>query len=161
MECRHRHHPNLRPGRKTHLFFRRPYPGRSTINYSFYAGRGYLIFNPDVPCRIGYPGESCLNAVLSGVTSLIDKGFVDRERIGVQGHSRGSYQVTYLLTKNDIFRCAESGAPVVNMFSAYGGIRWGSGLGRMFQYERTQSRIGGTIWEYPLRYLENSPLFFL
>ena len=120
-----------------------------------------MIFNPDVPCRIGYPGESCLNAVLSGVTSLIDKGFVDRERIGVQGHSRGSYQVTYLLTKNDIFRCAESGAPVVNMFSAYGGIRWGSGLGRMFQYERTQSRIGGTIWEYPLRYLENSPLFFL
>ena len=47
------------------------------------------------------------------------------------------------------------------MFSAYGGIRWGSGLSRMFQYEKTQSRIGGTIWEYPLRYIENSPLFEL
>ena len=45
------------------------------------------------------------------------------------------------------------------MFSAYGGIRWGSGLSRMFQYEHTQSRIGGTIWEYPLRYQENSPIF--
>ncbi|HFA48812.1 MAG TPA: S9 family peptidase [Bacteroidetes bacterium] len=141
--------------------YHRPYPGRSTINYSFYASRGYLIFNPDVPYRIGYPGESCLNAVISGVTSLIDKGFVDREKIGVQGHSWGGYQVAYLLTKTDIFKCAESGAPVVNMFSAYGGIRWGSGLSRMFQYEHTQSRIGGTIWEYPLRYLENSPLFFL
>ncbi len=139
----------------------RPYPGRSTINYSFYASRGYLIFNPDVPYRIGYPGESCENAVLPGITSLIDKGFVDKDRIGVQGHSWGGYQVAHLLTKTDIFRCAESGAPVVNMFSAYGGIRWGSGLSRMFQYERTQSRIGGTIWEYPLRYVENSPLFFL
>lgn len=139
----------------------RPYPGRSTINYSFYVSRGYVIFNPDIPYRIGYPGESCLNAVIPGVTSLIDKGFIDKDRIGVQGHSWGGYQIAYLLTKTDIFKCAESGAPVVNMFSAYGGIRWGSGMSRMFQYERTQSRIGGTIWEYPLRYLENSPLFFL
>ncbi|MEL6721498.1 MAG: prolyl oligopeptidase family serine peptidase, partial [Bacteroidota bacterium] len=140
---------------------RTPYPHRSTINYSFYASKGYLIFNPDVPYRIGYPGESALNAVISGVTSLIDKGFVNREKIGVQGHSWGGYQVAYLLNKTDIFACAESGAPVVNMFSAYGGIRWGSGMSRMFQYEHTQSRIGGTIWEYPLRYLENSPIFTL
>ncbi len=138
-----------------------PSPGRSTINYAFYASRGYLIFNPDVPYKVGYPGESAVNAVLSGVTHLIDQGFVDPQRIGVQGHSWGGYQVAYLLTKTNLFRCAEAGAPVVNMFSAYGGIRWGSGLSRMFQYERTQSRIGGTIWEYPLRYLENSPLFFL
>ena len=52
-----------------------------------------------------------------------------------------------------------AGAPVANMTSAYGGIRWDSGLARAFQYEKTQSRIGGTLWEYPLRYIENSPLF--
>ncbi|MDV7395212.1 prolyl oligopeptidase family serine peptidase, partial [Arthrospira platensis SPKY1] len=46
------------------------------------------------------------------------------------------------------------------MNSAYGGIRWESGLSRMFQYERSQSRIGGTLWEKPLQYIENSPLFF-
>ena len=27
------------------------------------------------------------------------------------------------------------------------------------QYERGQSRIGGTLWDKPLRYLENSPIF--
>jgi dipeptidyl aminopeptidase/acylaminoacyl peptidase len=139
---------------------RAPYPHRSTINYAFYASRGYLIFNPDVPYRVGYPGESAYNSVMPGVTNLLEKGFVDRERIALQGHSWGGYQVAYLLTKTDLFRCAESGAPVVNMTSAYGGIRWGSGLSRMFQYEHTQSRIGGTLWETPLRYLENSPLFF-
>lgn len=139
----------------------RPYPGRSIINFSFYASRGYVIFIPDIPYREGYPGESAYNAVIPGVTSLINQGFIDKERIGVQGHSWGGYQVAYLITKTDIFKCAESGAPVVNMFSAYGGIRWGTGLSRMFQYEKTQSRIGGTIWEYPIRYMENSPLFFL
>ena len=138
---------------------RAPAPGRSTINYAFYASRGYLIFNPDVYYRTGYPGESAYNCVIPGVTSLIEQGFVDRDNIGVQGHSWGGYQIAHLVTKTDIFKAAEAGAPVPNMISAYGGIRWWTGLSRQFQYEHTQSRIGGTPWEYPMRYLENSPIF--
>ncbi|MEN8120777.1 MAG: prolyl oligopeptidase family serine peptidase [Bacteroidota bacterium] len=138
-----------------------PEPHRSTINYSFYLSRGYVIFNPDVHYRIGYPGESSYNCVIPGVTSLIGEGFVDEKRIGVQGHSWGGYQIAYLVTKTDIFAAAEAGAPVPNMISAYGGIRWWTGLSRMFQYEHTQSRIGGTLWEYPIRYIENSPIFFV
>ena len=102
-------------------YHRAPVPGRSTINYSFYASRGYLIFNPDVHYRIGYPGESAYNCVIPGITSLIEKGFVDRDNIGVQGHSWGGYQIAYLVTKTDIFKAAEAGAPVPNMISAYGG----------------------------------------
>lgn len=132
---------------------------RSTINYAFYVSRGYIIFNPDVPYKIGYPGESAYNAVMSGVQALLREGYVDEQNIGVQGHSWGGYQIAHLVTKTDLFKCAESGAPVVNMISAYGGIRWGSGVSRMFQYEHTQSRIGGTLWEKPLLYIENSPIF--
>jgi len=138
---------------------RAPSYGRSTINYPFYASRGYVIFNPDVYYRDGYPGESAFNCVIPGITSLIDKGFIDKDNIGVQGHSWGGYQIAYLVTKTDIFKAAESGAPVPNMISAYGGIRWWTGLSRQFQYEHTQSRIGGTPWEYPQRYVENSPIF--
>ncbi|MEM9260347.1 MAG: prolyl oligopeptidase family serine peptidase, partial [Bacteroidota bacterium] len=123
---------------------RTPVPGRSSINYSHYVSKGYVIFNPDVIYRVGYPGESAYDCVMSGVTSLIGEGFIDRERIGLQGHSWGGYQAAYLVTKTDIFTAVEAGAPVVNMFSAYGGIRWGSGVSRQFQYEHTQSRIGGT-----------------
>ncbi len=136
-----------------------PSPGRSSINYSFYTSRGYLIFNPDVHYRVGYPGESAFNCVIPGITSLVEKGFVDKDNIGTQGHSWGGYQIAYLVTKTDIFKAAESGAPVVNMISAFGGIRWDTGLSRQFQYEHTQSRIGGTPWEYPQRYFENSPIY--
>ena len=45
------------------------------------------------------------------------------------------------------------------MVSAYDGIRWGTGLPRQFQYEKTQSRIGATLWEAPLKFIENSPVF--
>jgi dipeptidyl aminopeptidase/acylaminoacyl peptidase len=91
--------------------------------------------------------------------SLIKRGFVDEKRIGAQGHSWGGYQVAYLSTRTDLFAAIESGAPVVNMYSAYGGIRWETGLNRSWQYEHSQSRIGASIWEAPDLYWENSPLF--
>ncbi len=137
-----------------------PAPIRSAINYTLYVSNGYLVFVPDVVYKTGYPGESAMNCIMPGITALIDRGFVDPQRIGVQGHSWGGYQVAYMITRTNLFRAAEAGAPVVNMVSAYGGIRWESGLSRMFQYEQSQSRIGGTLWEKPLQYIENSPIFF-
>lgn len=137
-----------------------PEPHRSIINYTFYTSRGYLVFLPDIHYRDGYPGESAMHSVIPGVQMLIEKGFVDAENIGTAGHSWGGYQIAYMITRTNMFKAAEAGAPVSNMFSAYGGIRWGSGLSRSFQYEWTQSRIGGTIWEMPLRYIENSPIFW-
>jgi dipeptidyl aminopeptidase/acylaminoacyl peptidase len=137
-----------------------PQPHRSIINFTFYASRGYLVFVPDIHYEEGYPGESAMQSVMPGVTSLIEKGFVDRDNIGVQGHSWGGYQIAYMVTRTNLFAAAEAGAPVSNMVSAYGGIRWGSGMGRMFQYEDTQSRIGGSLWDAPMRYLQNSPIFW-
>jgi dipeptidyl aminopeptidase/acylaminoacyl peptidase len=60
-----------------------------------------------------------------------------------------------------MFSAAMAGATVANMTSAYGGIRWGSGLNRSMQYENGQSRIGKSLWEAPQLYIENSPLFHL
>ncbi len=137
-----------------------PIPHRSVVRPTFYASRGYVVFMPDIVYRTGYPGESALNAVVPGVLQLVDAGYVDRDRIGIQGHSWGGYQIAYIVTKTDLFKAAAAGAPVSNMISAYGGIRWGSGMSRMFQYERTQSRIGATLWEAPIRYIENSPIFW-
>ena len=139
--------------------YRMPEPHRSTIDYHLYNSNGYIVFNPDIRYVDGYPGESCYNCLMPGVAMLIGKGYIDEKAIGAQGHSWGGYQVAYLATRTDLFAAIESGAPVVNMFSAYGGIRWGSGLARSFQYEHTQSRLAGTPWSTPLRYLENSALF--
>lgn len=138
---------------------RAPFAHRSTITYAYYANQGYVIFNPDIYYKVGYPGQSCVDAVTSGVEALVEEGFVDTSRMGVQGHSWGGYQIAYMLNKTNMFKCAEAGAPVVNMVSAYGGIRWRSGMSRMFQYEKTQSRLGATLWERPDLYLENSPIF--
>ena len=135
-----------------------PAPGHS-INTSYYVSNGYLVLLPDIAYRVGYPGPSALQCVLPAIDAVVAKGGVDESNIGIQGHSWGGYQIAYMLGQTKRFKAAAAGAPVANMFSAYNGIRWGPGLPRQFQYERTQSHIGGTPWQYPLRYLENSPVF--
>jgi dipeptidyl aminopeptidase/acylaminoacyl peptidase len=130
-----------------------------SINISYYVSNGYLVFTPDIVYTTGYPGQSALKCVLGGVNSITARGFVDEKNIGIQGHSWGGYQIAYMVTQTNRFKAAEDGAPVANMISAYDGIRWGSGRPRQFQYEKTQSRIGGSPWEYPLRFIDNSPIF--
>lgn len=137
-----------------------PSPSASTINPTMFASNGYLVFMPDIPYTIGYPGESAEKAIISGTLEVLRRGYVDSKRIGIQGQSWGGYQVMHLITRTKLYAAAGAGAAVSNMTSAYGGIRLGSGLVRQFQYEVGQSRIGGSIWDTPLRYLENSPLFW-
>lgn len=139
-----------------------PSPSRSTINRPHYLSNGYVVFVPDInPYIEGYPGHTAYNAVVSGTQAVLERyEFIDRDNIGLQGQSWGGYQIAYLITRTNMFKAAMAGAPVSNMISAYGGIRWSSGRSRQFQYEDTQSRIGGTPWQKHIRYVENSPIFY-
>jgi len=138
-----------------------PGPIRSAVNVSFFVSRGYIIFMPDIEYEIGHPGKSAYNYIVSGARALVKKGWVDSTNMAIQGHSWGGYQVAQLVTMTKMFKAAWAGAPVANMTSAYGGIRWESGLNRQFQYEKSQSRIGASLWDKPQLYMENSPLFHL
>ena len=138
-----------------------PAPSRSIINIPFYVSRGYVVFVPDIVYSSGTPGESAYNCIVSGAESLTAFPWIDRDNMAIQGQSWGGYQVAYLITRTGMFKAAGAGAPVSNMTSAYGGIRWGSGMSRQFQYEQTQSRIGRDLWHGIELYMENSPLFKL
>ncbi len=138
-----------------------PAPTASRLNISFFVSRGYIVFVPDIWYKNGYPGQGAYDYILSGTRAMIQKGFIDSTKVGLQGQSWGGYQIAYLITKTNLYAAAWAGAPVVNMTSAYGGIRWGTGMNRQFQYEKTQSRIGASLWERPDLYIKNSPLFSL
>jgi dipeptidyl aminopeptidase/acylaminoacyl peptidase len=120
----------------------------------------YVVFLPDIRFEVGTPGFASTKSLVPGVNKLIEMGIADPDKLGLHGHSWSGYQTAFMVTQTDIFDAAIAGAPVSNMTSAYSGIRWGSGLARQFQYEQTQSRIGGSLWEYPERYIENSPVFY-
>ena len=138
-----------------------PSPTPSRLNISFFVSRGYIVFAPDIKYTIGHPAKSAYDYIVSGAKALTKFKWIDAKNMGLQGQSWGGIQVAQLITMTDMFKAAWAGAPVANMTSAYGGIRWESGVNRQFQYEKTQSRIGATLWEKPQLYMENSPLFHL
>jgi dipeptidyl aminopeptidase/acylaminoacyl peptidase len=138
-----------------------PPNGRNVINPTHYVSNGYIIFEPDIHYEMGYPGPSAVKSIVPGVQKLLERGYIDPKRLGLQGQSWGGYQALYIITQSQMFAAAMAGAPVANMTSAYGGIRWESGVNRSMQYEKGQSRIGASLWEQPQHYIENSPLFFL
>jgi dipeptidyl aminopeptidase/acylaminoacyl peptidase len=144
----HAHHP--------------PRPTASVIHPTEYASAGYVVLIPDIRYKPGYPARGAFDCIMSGTDYILKKySNIDSTKMGLQGQSWGGYQSAQLITMTKRYAAAMAGAPVGNMFSAYGGIRWGSGMNRQFQYESTQSRIGKTIWEAPELYVENSPIFHL
>lgn len=139
--------------------YQAPAPTPSRINHTYFVSNDYIVFTPDISYTVGHPAKSAEDYINSGVEALKKNNWVNGDKIGIQGQSWGGYQVSHLITATDMYAAAWAGAPVVNMTSAYGGIRWGTGMSRQFQYEQTQSRIGKTLWEAPELYIENSPLF--
>lgn len=138
--------------------FYRPYLNHRPI-YQMYLSDGYMVFLPDIKYHEGRPGMDATEALTAGVQSIIDSGWVDEGKVGLQGHSWAAYQGAYVISQTDMFKAAAVGAPVGNMTSAYSGIRLGTGLARQFQYEKTQSRIGGNLWDSLDAYIKNSPVF--
>jgi dipeptidyl aminopeptidase/acylaminoacyl peptidase len=138
-----------------------PAPTPSRLNIPYFVSNEYLVFAPNISYKTGHPGQSAEEYINSGMRYLAQNAWVDSTKMGIQGQSWGGYQVAHLITRTNMYAAAWTGAPVVNMTSAYGGIRWQTGMSRQFQYEHTQSRIGKTLWEAPELYIENSPLFHL
>lgn len=141
--------------------YHEPAPTPSRLMISYFVSNGYLVFSPDIRYQTGYPGQAAEEYINSGMKYLAQNAWVDETKMAIQGQSWGGYQVAHLITRTNMYAAAWTGAPVVNMTSAYGGIRWQSGMSRQFQYEKSQSRLGATLWENRDLYIENSPLFFM
>lgn len=141
--------------------YKSPLPSASIVNFPYLTSNDYIVFVPDIVYKDGHPGQSAYNCIVSGTEAVERLGYVDSNKMALQGQSWGGYQTAYLVTRTNKYAAAMAGAPVSNMTSAYGGIRWGSGLSRAFQYEKTQTRIGKNLWDGLDLYIENSPLFHI
>lgn len=135
-----------------------PETSTSNINIPSYVSRGYIVFQPDVHYTYGDPGNSVYNDVISGIDYLIAAGITEKGKIGIQGHSFGGYETSFLLTKSDVFSCAIVGSGVSNFTANYPVMR-SNGISTMFKYEADQYRMGSSLYDNIDGYIKNSPLF--
>jgi len=136
------------------------FPTANGFNKSVYTSQGYAVLMPDITYQLDDPGMSAVWCVLPALEAAIATGVVDRERVGIQGHSWGGYQTAFLVTQTDAFAAAVAGAPLTNMISMYSSIYWNSGSANQPIFESSQGRFTGGYWEVMDAYTRNSPVFF-
>lgn len=138
--------------------YQMPELSSSNINIPLFVSQGYIVFQPDVHYTYGDVGNSVYNDVVSGVEYLISKGITEKGKIGIQGHSFGGYETSFLTTKTDIFSCAIVGSGVSNFTANYPVMR-SNGISTMFKYEADQYRMGSSLYDNLDGYIKNSPIF--
>lgn len=116
---------------------------------------GYAVVQPSVKLEEGYPGEAWVKGVTAAANKLIEMGVADPERLGVQGTSYGGYATNLLVTQTDRFAAAINISGKVDMVSFYfDSPRLGTR--NIHAPERSQDRIGATLWEQPQKYIAHS-----
>jgi dipeptidyl aminopeptidase/acylaminoacyl peptidase len=116
---------------------------------------GYAVMQPSVHLVQGYPGEAWLKGVTAAANRLIDLGVADPKRLGVHGTSYGGYATNLLVAQTDRFAAAINISGKADMISFYTDSPR-LGTRNTHAPEKSQDRIGGTLWEQPLKYLEHS-----
>ena len=125
---------------------------------STYASNGYLVLMPDIIYDEGKPGSSALDDIVSATQEVIDLGYADPDRIGLQGHSWGGYQSSFILTQTDMFACVVTGAPLTNLISMYNVAYKRSGNLNGPILEWSQGRMGVSPWDNMELYRSQSPI---
>jgi dipeptidyl aminopeptidase/acylaminoacyl peptidase len=130
----------------------------SIDNLQLFATRGYAVLLADSPRVIGAPIAGLVKSVLPGVNKVIEMGIADPKRLGVMGHSNGGFSAVALITQTTRFKAAVMVSGSGDLIASYGQLGKGGTSSGLTQAER---QIGGTIWDERLRYIENSPIFYL
>jgi dienelactone hydrolase len=134
-------------------------PTANGFNKSVYTSNGYAVLMPDIKYQVNDPGRSAVWCVLPALEAAVATGVVDRNRVGLHGHSWGGYQTAFLITQTDAFKAAVAGAPLTNLVSMYSSIYWNTGSANQPIFESSQGRFTGGYWDDLEAYVRNSPVY--
>ncbi len=132
---------------------------RSAYNTTNYTSNGYFIFRPDIVYDINDPGMSAVNCVVPAVEEVLKTGMIDKDKLGLMGHSWGAYQTAFIITQTDLFKAASAGAPLTDLISMSMSIYWNSGTPDQKIFETSQGRFDGPWYDRLEEHKRNSPMF--
>ncbi|GGH65685.1 hypothetical protein HNQ91_002029 [Filimonas zeae] len=138
--------------------FRRPEMMTFDVNIPWFTSRGYLILKADIDLKTGSPSESAFQCVNSAADWLCSLSFVDKNKIGLEGHSFGGYETNAIVTRTSRFAAAMSAAGISDLVSFYGGYRPGYYWSLQSDVELLSFKMGGSLWQNRDGYLDNSPI---
>ena len=132
---------------------------RSPYNTTNFTSTGYFVFRPDIVYDINDPGVSAVNCVVPAVEELLKTGMIDKDKVGLMGHSWGAYQTSFIITQTTMFKAAIAGAPLTDLISMSNSIYWNNGIPDSKIFETSQGRFDGPWYDRMEDHIRNSPMF--
>jgi len=130
----------------------------NTFN-SILTANGYAVLQPTVEFETGFPGEAWLKGATAAVNKVIEMGVADPDRLGLQGTSYGGYATNLLITQTNRFKAAVNISGKVDMISFYTDSPR-LGVRNIHAPEKSQDRLGATLWQQPQKYIQHSAIMF-
>ena len=133
---------------------------RNYYNHKVFTSQGYFVLQPDIVFDEGDPGVSSVQVMEIAVKTVVDKGLIYPDRVGLVGHSWGGYQSAFAVTRTNIFAAAVAGAGLTDLVSMYGMVAWSfGGTPENYHFEVSQERMMVPPWEDIDGYVRNSPVY--
>src|SRR5579875_2542068 len=128
------------------------------------AAEGYVVLytNPRGSCGYGYDfanavrgawGEKDSLDIMLGVDALLQRGYIDEQRMGVTGGSYGGFMTNWLVGHTDRFKVAITDRCVSNMATMFGA----SDIG----WDLADDNLETTPWEDLEKYMNMSPIKYV
>tara|TARA_Y100000780_G_scaffold44375_1_gene36656 strand:- start:1374 stop:3332 length:1959 start_codon:yes stop_codon:yes gene_type:complete len=96
-------------------------------------------------------GEDYLD-LMAAVDEVVQRPYVDADRLGVHGYSYGGYMTSWTVGHTNRFKAAVVGAPCINLHSMYGTSDIGISFG--------EAQWGGSVVDAADKMLERSPITY-
>lgn len=144
--------------KKQHFFDSPSENLNSLLKTRSYISDGYFVIEPDVHYDIGNPGVSAAACIVETMERLIGDYPIDKNHIGIYGHSFGGYETNFVITQSDLFKTAVSSAGVSDLENFYLTMNWSTLKPDMWRMENQQFRMGVSLFDNPERYKINSPI---
>ncbi|WP_117594875.1 S9 family peptidase [Haloprofundus halophilus] len=102
-----------------------------SFDYSYWTGRGYVVFNVNYRGSTSYGREFSesirgewgpreADDIVSGVEELVDRGWADADRLFISGFSQGGINTAYVVTRTDMFAAAAPEHGIYDFYSLFG-----------------------------------------
>ncbi len=138
------------------------------------AARGFLVFRPDAAGGISRtpdgPQAALPTVVDRGVDAVLAAGYADPARVGLIGFSQGGFASLWVATQSPRYKAVVSLNGWSDLADNFFQMSWSQQFAptempsdgesaRYLSPAGTHFGMGGTPWKYPLRYVQNSPLW--
>ena len=131
------------------------------FNPTVFTSEGYFVLQPDISLEFQNPGIAAADCVIRAVKKVVELDVIDEKHVGIMGHSFGGYECSFIITQSNLFAAAIASGAITDLVSFHYTLNKGNGVPDMWRFQNEEWNMGGTPYELPKAFFDNSPINFV